>query len=191
MKQYLLLILLLFSGCRWFSGADLPFLEGTNIPVPTGTPIFQEGFHDGCATILSARGTGFYRSRYKYSYNPKLIDNPEYRFGYSKGGTNCFNFVVSGRHTLGGSADTYIFGAGTPFSMGRGNWNDTIDYEEGTWNDPFNSGNGTNSIDGVWDILQKGKSGGNGPGGTTAAGGTVFGGHPFWGTWETNQIFGW
>lgn len=185
MKIYLILILLLFSGCKWFTGAETPFLSMTTPQIPDGTPIFQKGFKEGCESIIHNRATGFYRDRFQYQYDTSLMDNPEYQFGYSRGWTNCFNYVVAGRHTLGGSADTYIYGGnwGAPIGMGKGNINDTVNYQTGSWTNPFASGNG---IDGMFDVLQKGKGGG----GTATGPGTAFGGQPFWGTWQDGQIFG-
>ncbi|MCE3255694.1 MAG: hypothetical protein K0R25_1188 [Rickettsiaceae bacterium] len=181
-KIFPILTLLFLSNCIWFKGASTPFLAGTSFEVPEGTPLFKKGFTDGCGSILRNRSTGFYRDRYKYQYDPTLIDNPEYKFGYSRGWTNCFNYIVGGRHTLGGSADAYIYGGfapGTSFSMGKGNVDSTINYEEGTWNNPFAIGGG--GIDSMWGVVQQGNKGG---------GGTAFGGHPLWGTWQTGQIFG-
>jgi hypothetical protein len=190
MKKYLLIILLTFTGCsRWFSYAETPFLAGTVMKVPEGTPIFQKGFKNGCATSLSARASGFYRDRYKHYYDPKLIDNPEYKFGYSRGYGYCFQYTVAGGHTLLGSADTYIYARGTPFSMGTGDWQDTINYGKGNWSNPFGFSGG--GIDSIWSVVQKGKGGGNGPStNKTAEGESAFSGHPLWGTWQNNQIFG-
>jgi hypothetical protein len=182
MKIYALLILLLFSGCRWFSGAETPYLAFASPKVPDGTPIFKKGYEDGCKTIIKNRATGFYRDIYSYNYDTALIDNPEYQFGFSRGWTNCFNWVVSGRHTLGGSGDTYIYGnLGTGPNITKGDINSTINYETGSWKNPFASGNG---IDSMFDVIQKGNKGGTG---------TALDGHPLWGTSqsENSQIFGW
>ncbi len=179
-KNYLILILFLFSSCRWLTGAETPYLSFAMPKIPDGTPIFKHGYEDGCKTILHNRATGFYRSIYKYNYDTSLIDNPEYQFGFSRGWTNCFNYVVSGRHTLGGSADTYIYGGswGAPIGMGKGNIDDTVNYQTGSWTNPFASGGGIN--DAVFGPIETGKGGA----------GTAFGGQPLWGTWQTGQIFG-
>ncbi len=182
--KLLLLIILSLNSCRWLSGSSTPYLAMTNYKIPEGTPLFKKGYSNGCETILHNRGTGYYRDKYNgYKFDPDLIDNPEYQFGFSRGWTNCFNVITGGGHTLGGSADAYIFGGkpgygGPAFDMGKGNINGVFNYENGTWNNPLNSGGGFNDIFGV---VQKG-------GGGTGA--TVFGGHPFWGTWQTGQIFG-
>ena len=181
MKNYLIIILLFFSGCQWITGAALPPFALLGIPEPEGTPIFKSGFKDGCESILHNRGTGLFRDRYKYHYDTTLMDNPEYQFGFSRGWTNCFNHVVSGRHTLGGSADTYIYGNGVPFGMGTGNINDTFSYGGG-WDNPFAAAGSTgDSIESIWGVVHSGNKGG---------GGTAFGGHPLWGTLQDKQIFG-
>ena len=87
-----------------------PFYAGTNIKVPDGTPSFKKGFADGCATLTYARGNLFYRMRYKNkaTYNPKMIDNAEYHFGYTRGRSWCFHQVVSGKSGPRGSFIKYI-----------------------------------------------------------------------------------
>ncbi len=181
MKKYILLILIAISGCKWGTGYKAAPFAMLGMPEPDGTPIFKEGFKDGCGSILRNRGTGLFRDRYEYNYNIKLMENPEYQFGFSRGWTNCFNHVVAGRHTLGGSADTYIYGGnwGAPIDMGRADWTGTINYETGSWNDVFASGGGVTGT--TFSPIQTGKGGS----------GTAFGSHPLWGTPNDKQIFGW
>ena len=186
MKFYLILILLLFSGCRWITGDKLSFSSFATITPPDGTPIFQKGFKDGCSNILTTRTTGFYKSIYKYNYDPSLIDNPEYTFGFSRGSSTCFNFYVGGRHTLGGAADTVIYGQGTAITSST--MNSTINYSEGSWSaNHFGIGEG---VDGPLSLLQKGKSAG-GIGASGGTGSSAFSGHPFWGNPTVNPILSW
>lgn len=92
MKQlFLLLLLLQIASCRWISGAGMPHFAWTDIRIPDGTPAFQKGYKVGCAAVLYARGNVYYRTKYDYEYDPKMIGNPEYRFGYSRGWSWCFN----------------------------------------------------------------------------------------------------
>jgi hypothetical protein len=99
-----LLLIFIVSAC------SSPFYSGTNIKVPDGTPSFKKGFVDGCSTLTYARGNLFYRMRYKNkaTYNPKMIDNTEYNFGYTKGRSWCFHHVVSGKSAPKGSFMKYI-----------------------------------------------------------------------------------
>ena len=171
---FIAIILLTNQGC------STSYLSMTNFKVPDGTPIFQEGYKDGCGTILGARSTSLYRMKYAgYKRNPDYIDNPEYNFGYSKGWSYCFNYIVGAGYFGQGGSDQYIFGKGPQFDMGRGNWDSTINYETGTWNNPTSSEGGSNSVDGIWGEFQAPK------------GFSVFGGHPLYGTSNNTQIFGW
>ncbi len=96
LRIILLITLLFFTSCRWFEAADTPFQMFGNFKVPEGTPVFKRGYRDGCATMLHARGNGFYRWKHKYNYNPKMHHHPEYRFGYKRGMSFCFNSITPG-----------------------------------------------------------------------------------------------
>ncbi|MFT6331880.1 MAG: hypothetical protein ACJAW3_000200 [Lentimonas sp.] len=175
-KLILILILLSFSNCKAVTGARRYFYLGTQYSVPDGTPIFQKGYRDGCENGIYSRGNAFYRTKYNgYNYDYSLIENPEYKFGYGKGYGYCFTTNTVGGHSLGGS-DAFIYGKGVPFDMGRGNIDDTLNYETGHWSNPFASGKG---LDGVVDSIQSPK------------GFSVFGSHPLYGTTNEKQIFGW
>jgi hypothetical protein len=104
MLKLFLFLIFLISSC------SAPFYAGTNIKVPNGTPSFKQGFTDGCSTLTYARGNLFYRMRYKNkaTYNPKMIDNAEYNFGYTRGRSWCFHQVVSGKSGPKGSFIKYI-----------------------------------------------------------------------------------
>ncbi|MFT4718790.1 MAG: hypothetical protein ACI9IL_001131 [Rickettsiales bacterium] len=98
---------LIVSGCQWLKGADTTFLSGTNIKIPEGTPTFKKGFRDGCESVLSSRGNTFYRTRYKgFKYDPRLIDDSEYKFAVSRGYGVCFNYIL--RFINDAGSDEYI-----------------------------------------------------------------------------------
>ena len=98
---------LVISGCQWFRGADTTFFSGTNIKIPEGTPTFKKGFRDGCESVLSSRGNTFYRARYKgFKYDPRLIDDSEYKFAVSRGYGFCFNYII--RFINDSGSDEYI-----------------------------------------------------------------------------------
>ncbi len=175
-KIFLLISLLSFSSCKFFTGADSYFFMGTNYQVPDGTPAFQQGWKDGCENGIYTRANTFYRTKYhKFNYQPSLIDNPEYKFAYGRGYGYCFSMNTSGAHS--GGYDAFIYGRGTPFDMGQGNIDGTVNYETGTWNNPLNTNSG--GIDGVWGAAQSPK------------GFSLFSSHPLYGTPNSNQIFGW
>lgn len=101
MKAFQIFAILVFiafttSSCRWFTNIDTPYTMGADFQVPEGTPVFKQGYIDGCSTLFYARGNGYYRWKHKYRYNPKMHHNPEYRFGYKRGMSYCFNTVVPG-----------------------------------------------------------------------------------------------
>ncbi|MES2677617.1 MAG: hypothetical protein V4612_04820 [Pseudomonadota bacterium] len=175
-NSFFLLMILLISGCKMFTGSELYFFTGTNYKVPDGTPSFQTGFRDGCENGIYSRANVFYRTRYHgYKYHPSLIDNPEYKFGVGRGYSYCFSMNTAGVHT--GGFDQFIYGRGTPFDMGRGNIDSTVNYEQGSWNNPFNISGG--GVDGVWGAVQAPK------------GFSTFGSHPLYGTPSSGQVFGW
>jgi hypothetical protein len=174
MKKLIWIILIIISACK------SSYLAMTNFKVPDGTPMFQEGYRDGCSTMLGMRSTVLYRMKYNgYKYNPDYIDNPEYKFGYSRGYSYCFNYIVGAGYFGQGAADTYITGKGTPFPMGTDNWNNTVNYQEGSWTDAMNVG-GYGGTNGVWSYLQSSEKGGF----------STMGSHPLYGT-NSSQIFGW
>jgi hypothetical protein len=88
-----LIVLLTIASCNYFS----PFYSRTEIKIPKGTPSFQKGFVDGCSTITHARGNMYYRLKYDFAHDPKLIDNSEYNFGYIRGRSWCFHQLPSAR----------------------------------------------------------------------------------------------
>ncbi len=180
----ILLVLILFSlgGCRWFGNISKPFLGGLDFKVPDGTPAFQQGFKDGCSVILYARGNGLYRDRYGYRFDPKMIGNPEYRFGHSRGQSWCFQNLI-GPNPIA-SFDTYL----NPHRAASGYG--VFDMQSAdigsTWDGMFGSGaasgisnvtgSSLNSIFGAW--------GGN------STDGSVFNSNPIWGGNSKGQLFG-
>ncbi len=104
------LLFLNFFFLFLLTACSAPFYSGTNIEVPEGTPSFKKGFIDGCSAMTYARGNLFYRMRYKNkaTYNPKMIDNTEYNFGYTRGRSWCFHQVISVKSGPRGSFIKYI-----------------------------------------------------------------------------------
>ena len=152
----------------------------TNFKVPDGTPAFQKGFRDGCSTSSYSRGNVFYRWRYGHKYDTKMIDNAEYRFGYQRGYTWCFQNVLSGVSGPQASWDRFLSPYGYDSTMSAGNMNSTWDgFFGGSVESPL--GDQGSGFDGIFDVLQKGGSG---------SGGTAFGGNPLWAGGSSGQFFG-
>jgi len=160
-------------------------LAWTNFKVPDGTPAFQSGYKAGCAAVLYARGNVFYRSRYDYHYDIKMIGNSDYKSGYSRGWGWCFGEIVGtdpAKGAVGGGgsglAGNYIYPHGEH----------TFDTEpssvNGAWGGFFGSkapniietGSGLDGSFGVW--------GGSG-------GGSVFGANPLWSGGEVHFMGIW
>jgi hypothetical protein len=122
-KILLVLFLLELVGCKWFGSSGDPFLKWSNITIPDGTPTFQQGFKDGCSTTLYSRGNVYYKTRYGYRYDPKLIGSSEYRLGHQRGYTWCFEHIVGGIPMT--SFDRYLLPHGNDgtFDMTAGNIN--------------------------------------------------------------------
>jgi hypothetical protein len=184
MRLILLSSLLFLNACQWFSDAGLPLASGTSVEMPRGTPVFTQGWKDGCNTSSYTRGNVFYKTIYSHRYNTKLIDNPEYRFGYSRGYSTCFQIMVTGNSGPQASFDRYLlpYGNNSVFEMSVGNINEN-------WFGFFGSKSGilagdfTNSdvtLDSVVNIWQNAERGG----------GTVFGSDPLWSGGSKGQIFG-
>jgi hypothetical protein len=126
-KSIIIFSILFLNNCQWFIAADTTFLYGTDIKIPDGTPIFKEGFRDGCETVLNSRGNTFYRTRYDgFRFNPDYIRNSEYKFAVSRGYGFCFNYIL--RFVNSGS-DDYIVSP-SHFDWTLGSIDDTR-YEKG------------------------------------------------------------
>jgi hypothetical protein len=183
-KILFIIFLLPLPACKWATGAGTPFFKWSNINIPEGTPTFQQGFKDGCSTVLYARGNEWYRTRYSYRYDPKLIGNPEYRFGHSRGYTYCFQSII-GPLPLA-SFDRYIspYGNNPVFEMSvaDGAINKAWGGFFATPGESVLGGSATPGTDGGFDAMF-GLWGGGGSG-------SVFGAHPLWAGGSKNQIFG-
>lgn len=179
-KIFLIILLLQPTSCRWIDGAGTPYFTFSNFKIPDGTPAFRTGYTDGCSSALYARGNVWYKTRYKYRYDPKMMGNPEYRFGHSRGYTWCFQQAVSPALGPNSSWDRAIqpYGYDKTFSVEPdainkawggffGGLGGQIDLER-------NPG-GLNSI--VSDL-------------TGGDGGGAFSAHPLWAGGSKGQIFG-
>lgn len=186
----ILLITLLsqaFFSCRWFTSVHSTYFAFTNFKVPEGTPTFQQGYKDGCSTVLYARGNDFYRTRYSYRYDPTLIGNAEYRFGHSRGYTWCFQNIVTAA-TGHGPVDAFLFPQGAASLTGGldytpGNLKD-VGMFGGSISEPIAGGATLNDMMMVW---QKG----NNNAGVGGAGYTVFGNNPLWAGGSSGWWLGW
>ncbi len=182
----LILCLLILSSCRWFTDAGLPHIAGVNIQIPEGTPSFRLGYKHGCELIFYSRGNIFYRMRYKYNYDPTKNGDPEYRFGYSRGRTYCFNYIIYGASGPVGSFDMFLF----PYKdsngyvyggFGADDYNNTVGGMFSGLGAPIQD-NPANGFDAIFDVLQKGGGGSNSQ--------TTFGGNPLWAGGSAGQFFG-
>jgi len=177
--KFLIPFLVILSGCEAIKNPELPNLAFTGYEVPEGTPIFQKGYRDGCENGLFSRGNNLYRARYGsggFRYDGDLIDNPEYRFGVSRGYGYCFTLFTAGGQSTGGW-DNYILPKGSQFDMGRKSIDGTVNYEVGHWKNAANVQYG--GLDAIFGVASKPK------------GFSVFGSHPLYGTDSGNQLFGW
>lgn len=177
-KTLFFIILLFTSSCRWFSAAEMPFFMGGYVTPPQGTPIFVQGWKEGCNSSSYTRGNVFYKTIHHIQYDPKLIDNPEYRFGYARGYTTCFQIVVSGNSGPQASFDTFILpqGAGTFDYMKAGDINGTWGmFSSGIFQgDVTNSNFVENGFDGIVKVVGSG----------------VINGNPLWAGGSAGQFFG-
>ncbi len=182
MKIFLILFLLLESlSCSWPGATSTSIIAWTNIKVPEGSPVFQQGFKDGCSTAYYSRGNVLYRSRYQYRYDAKLIGNPEYRFGHSRGYTWCFTNAASAIAGPNASWDRYLSPYGYDATFNAGNVNNAWGGFFGNGPLQWQSNNAGSGLDGIFDVLQKGGSG------TT---GSAFGSNPLWAGGSKGQFFG-
>lgn len=129
----IVLVIFVLSSCAFFKEASTPYYAFTNFKVPDGTPAFRKGYADGCSSASYSRRNVFYRSKYGYKYDPKMIGNPEYRFGHSRGYSWCF------QQSLGqageSSFDRLLFPNAYDSTYSAGNVNDA-------WGGMFNGTQG-------------------------------------------------
>ncbi len=179
-KILFLAVFCFFTSCRWFSDADLSYIAGTNLPIPPGTPAFKLGYKHGCEQLFYSRGNGLYRSRYSYNYDPKLNGNTEYRFGYARGKSFCFNYVIQGSSGPVGGSDLYLFpnkdaNGFVSGGIAAANYDSTAAGMFDGWGGPVDSG----GFDGIYvGVLQN------------AGSGAVFTANPLWAGGSTGQFFG-
>lgn len=110
------LVLMLASGCAMFK-PNTPFIFMTGIKIPKGTPMFQKGFADGCSSGMYSRGNHFYKAKYGFKYDPKLMDNKEYWFANKRGYSYCFTMMANDRAGAGQSWDAYLSPNGNTDTM--------------------------------------------------------------------------
>ncbi len=177
----IILALSLFS-CKWFTSAGTPFFSGMMPKIPEGTPAFQQGFKDGCSSVLYARGNGAYRSIHDYRFDPKMIGNPEYRFGHSRGQSYCFQNIV-GPNTIA-SFDRYILPHGN-----AGLDTAPADYES-AWGGFFGGKGGAGKALGDTMFDDSGFDGIFGAWGANSPTGSALGANPLWAGDSKNQFFG-
>ncbi|MBM3579341.1 MAG: hypothetical protein FJX34_01030 [Alphaproteobacteria bacterium] len=143
----------------------------TGFKVPPGTAAFQSGYKDGCGGVLYARGNVLYRTRYDFHYDPKMIGNPDYKFGYSRGWSWCFQQVIQPTTGVSRSPDRYLlpYGQPQPFDTSPSNINNAWGGFFATGLEaPGNSTSTAGGIDGSLSILQKGIAGGSAGAGQAA-----------------------
>lgn len=179
--------------CRYFTAASTPYYSWTNFKVPDGTPTFQKGYRDGCSSILYARGNDFYRSRYSYKYDTAMIGNTEYRFGYQRGWSWCFQTILAPQTgPRGGGLGKFLFVYGNEsygFDSAPNSINSTGLFGDIDGNTAFatslsNPGSGVNAM---FDVFQKGTD----AGGVGGKGETTFGTNPLWSGGSRGGFLGW
>lgn len=175
--KFLTILLLLFSlsSCRWFEAASTTMMTFTNIKVPDGTPAFQRGYLDGCSSTIYSRGNQFYRTRYSYKFDPKMIGNSEYTFGHRRGYNWCFKqHVTTDNGGSNASWDRFLMPSGYDKTFNAGNVNEAWGGMFGGIGSPINSP----GFQGIFDMWGGGSQGG------------VFSANPIWAGGSKGQIFG-
>ncbi len=170
-------LLLFLPSCQWFSSAGTPYFTMTNFKVPDGTPAFKSGFKDGCGAVLYSRGNIFYRSRYKYRYDPNMTGNSEYRFGHSRGYSWCFQKVLQGPVA---SFDKYLYTSGYDKTFSAKDINEAWGgmFLDGPMKyGPDSTNKGLNSMMSVWQTGIDGES-------------SAFGSNPLWAGGAKGQFLG-
>ncbi len=183
-KFFAVIILLELVGCKWFTTATTPLLMFSSVKTPDGPPSFQQGFKDGCSTVLYSRGNVWFRTRYKYTYDTKMIGNPEYRFGHSRGYSACFHAIVGGNQS---SFDRYI-APGTPPGGGFGYG--VLDTKAGDVNNAWGGFFGDSGIQNILNMSEGGVNGNFALLGGDGGQGSVFTSNPLWAGGSSGQFFG-
>lgn len=176
MKNIFLLIIILFlNSCEWFRKAGQPVFAWTNLHVPEGTPVFKQGWTDGCSSSIYARGNMWFRMRYGYKYDPKLISNSEYRFGHQRGYTFCFLYALQFESGANTSWDRYILPDGNSDEFTAKDIGSAWGGFFGGIAAPIQPGGG--GLDGLFDVW-------------TAGGQGALSGNPLWAGGSKGQFFG-
>ena len=178
-KKFILCITIIsqLTSCKWFTRIGSPFYAMTDFKIPDGTPAFQQGFKDGCSNSTYARSNQFYRNKYGYKYDPKMIGNTEYRLGQTRGYAWCFQQSLSGVSGAVGSWDKYIHPYGYDATFSSGNIGDA-------WGGFFGGSGGSLAQTAGGDV-------GGFMGTLTNSGKSVMsGGAVFWEGGSSGQIFG-
>jgi hypothetical protein len=79
MLNYLAIMVLCLSltSCSLFQQFVNPRPLGMS-ETPDGSPIFKQGWEDGCETGLNAYGNEYYKNLHSFQQDPYLIHDPEY-----------------------------------------------------------------------------------------------------------------
>lgn len=99
MRNFVFIALFIFvSACAAITGSGEtrpgmpPFMPGAP---KGGPPEFQEGWLDGCETGISAHGSSYYRSTFKFKQNPTLVTNPIYYKAWKDGENYCRTYIFA------------------------------------------------------------------------------------------------
>ena len=115
-----------------------------------------------------------------------MIGNTEYRFGFQRGNSWCFQTILAPQTgPRGGGLGKFLFVYGNDswgFDASPGSINST-----GLFGGSVSNPISTDSINGFFDVLQKGTDA-NGVGGV---GYTAFGANPLWSGGSSGQFLGW
>lgn len=79
---------MMFSEHNFF--APKPFLEGK--PSKNAPPEYTAGWNDGCTTGNSTMVMNYYKSFYKYKFDPAMIDNAVYYKAWKDAYTYCRHY---------------------------------------------------------------------------------------------------
>ena len=180
-KILTLALFLQTNSCAWFTSPSVPLFSMLKIKVPEGTPAFKMGYEHGCSNVMYSRGPVLYRNMRKYQYDPKMIGNPEYRLGISRGYTFCFQTIVSPANSTA-SFDRYLNPSGAAWGYG------VFDTKAGNINDAWGGLFLTPApslinipdagVDGNFNLLSGG------------AGGGALSTNPLWAGGSSGQFFG-
>ena len=99
-----IMLLPFLVACDAYKGDDRTLLERAWTKpwpygmgkAPEGSPTFQQGWEDGCATGLGAYGSGHYRKRSnRFRQDISMVDDPEYYRAWKDAYTYCRFYVFN------------------------------------------------------------------------------------------------